>query len=442
VKTASWILSVVLAAWLLGSSAELFAHSAGSEDDSDRMIVTRHFSGIWDQVEQQSQGLAIQVVERIDDSRKSVVYWYTYGADRKTAWFVGVGDLVDNRIDFELFESTDVGFMQDAVPGSDTVESIGSMTIVFDSCDRGVVTFETSDDKAGSGSFKIERLAEIMNTHCTGGISDDMHAYGMFGDQFLELDPARQGIAGKGLATYEDYPGHMEFEVEVEGLPDGSYHLYVGTQIVADFEVSEGYGEVNFASPAEDGDLLLNFDPRGEQIDVQDDDGVVLSSFDNTFEEDDYNHHGPGDGEDHDDDHHYDCESGMGSGMGSGHGSGGGMDDCVDDGDFIEIEVELGNTGILPEAEGEAEWEMNSSRVEFSVEIEDIPAGFYPLLVGGIEQGVIEAFEMHDGDVYGRIKFRDPETHGREHLDFEPRGQKIEVLNGGDVILEVEFPTE
>jgi len=100
------------------------------------------------------------------------------------------------------------------------------------------------------------------------------------------------------------------------------------------------------------------------------------------------------------------------------------------------------NTGVLSDAKGEADWKMNTDRVEFSVEIEDVPVGSYMLKVGGIEEGVIEAFEMHNGAVYGHIKFRDPETTGREYLDFEPRGQKIEVFQGNSVILEANFPTE
>ena len=97
---------------------------------------------------------------------------------------------------------------------------------------------------------------------------------------------------------------------------------------------------------------------------------------------------------------------------------------------------------MLIDAKGEAEWSMHSDRVEFSVEIEDVPIGFYPLKVGGIEVGIIETIEMHDGEIFGHIKFRDPETHGREHLDFEPRGEKIEVLQGESIILEVDFPLE
>jgi hypothetical protein len=71
-----------------------------------------------------------------------------------------------------------------------------------------------------------------------------------------------------------------------------------------------------------------------------------------------------------------------------------------------------------------------------------VPVGSYSLVVGGNEEGIIEALEMHNGEVYGRITFRDPVTHEREHLDFEPRGQKIEVFQGEISVLEVEFPSE
>lgn len=440
-KSIKSLAGLVLTAGLISFVVDLWAHESNRDGHPDGMIVTRHFSGIWDQVDQEAQGLAIQVIEQFDDSRKSVVYWYTYGADRKTSWFVGTGDLEDNRIELELFESDDVGFMQDDDPGSNSVESIGSMVIVFESCDSGSVHFDTSSDEVGSGSFRIKRLLEIMNTHCTGGISDDMHVDGMFGEQYLALEPAREGVSGEGRAKYEDFPGHMEFEVKVEDLPDGNYHLHVGMRNRGDFMVSEGRGEVKYASPPEDGHLPLNFDPRGKRIEVFDDTGAVLSSFNNQMEEDDHRHYGSGDGG-----HVYDCDSyghhGGGMGGGPGGGMGGGMPDCVEDGEYVEIEVDMESTGLLAGAKGEAEWAMNSIRVEFSVEIEDVPEGNYALVVGGIHQATIEAFRMQDGDVHGRIKFRDPEVLRSEPLEFDPRGQLIEVLQGEQVILKVQFPME
>lgn len=425
-----------LAMGLLLSGATLSAHGPG--ESTDHFMVTRHFTGAWDQVDHESQGLTLEVIEQADDSRRSVVYWFTYGADRKTAWYLGIGDLVDNRIEFELYDSTDVGFLQNAQPGNDSVQSIGTMTVVFDSCDSGAVTFETSHAEVGSGTFNIARISEVMNTHCSGSISDDMHADAMFGEQRMELTPAREGIAGRGHARYEDYPGHMEFEIEVEGLPDGDYHLFAGMQDRGGFNVHGGRGELEFTSPGETGTMMMTFDPRGMLIEIHDDQGAVLSSFENRFSRDEHGHHGDGG----DDDHNFDCAHGPGSGHGMGHGMGGSMHDCVNDGEYIEIEVDLENTAVLPGAKGEAEWKMNTRRVEFSVEIEDVPVGRYMLKVGGVEEGIIEAFEMHDGDVYGHIKFRDPQSSGRAHLDFEPRGQKIEVLQGDAVILEANFPSE
>jgi hypothetical protein len=433
------ILTITLTIGLCLSSVNLFAHGPGSGGSEDGLMVTRHFTGAWEQVDQESQGLSLEVIEQADGSRRAVAYWYTYGTDRKTAWYLGIGDLVDDRIEFELYDSVDVGFMQPAQPDNESVQSIGTMTIVFDNCDSGSATFDTSHEEVGSGSFTIGRVSSVMNTYCSGGISDDMHADGMFGEQRLALSPAREGITGSGHARYEGQPGHMEFEVEFEGLPDGDFDMYVGMEHRGIVSVFEGRGNLEFTSPHETGSMMLNFDPREQLIEIHDNQGVMLSSFENSFEAYGQSHHG--EGYDH---HYYDCQNGSGGGMGGGMGGnmGGGMMDCVEDGEFIQIEVDLVNTGVLADAKGEVEWNMNAERVEFSVEIEDVPIGSYTLKVGGVTEGIIEAFEMHTGEVYGRIRFRDPEAYGREHLDFEPRGQTIEILQGDNTILKVEFPSE
>jgi hypothetical protein len=100
--------SVALAVGLVASTTQLVAHETGPGGSPERLIVTRHFTGVWDQVDQEAQGIALEVIEQFDDSRRAVGYWFTYGADRKTAWFLGVGDLIDDRIEFELYESTNI----------------------------------------------------------------------------------------------------------------------------------------------------------------------------------------------------------------------------------------------------------------------------------------------------------------------------------------------
>jgi len=434
-KISRLLLTLLLAMGMTVSAVDAFAQEPGGS--MDQIMVTRNFTGVWEQPNQESQGLTLEVIEQVDGSRRAVAYWYTYGADRQSAWMVGIGDLVDNRIDFELFESSDVGFMQDNLPGDDAVHAIGTMSMVFDSCDNGDVTFETDDANIGSGSFEIHRIAEIMNTHCSGGISDDMHEDAMHSEQRLALEPAREGITGGGHARYGDQPGHMEFDIDVSGLEDGEYHLYVGGQDRGVLTVMDGQGEMEFRSPGETGTMLMTFDPRDMLLEIRDDQGVVLSSYENRFDQDEHDHYGS-------DDHHYDCTSGGGMGGGGmgGGGMGGGMHECVNEGEYIDIDADLVSTGALAGAKGEADWKMYTDRVVFSVSIEDVPAGAYTLKVGGTEEGTINAFQMHDGEVYGRISFRDPAVSGMGVLNFEPRGQAIEVLQGDNVILEVNFPTE
>ena len=400
---------------------------------SAELLVTRSFTGAWGQPNQESQGLSLQVVEQADDSAVAVAYWYTYGNDRKSAWYLGVGNIVEDHITFNLYSSEDVGFMENGKPGDESVKPIGTMMMTFDSCERGMVTYDTSHDEVGTGSFEITRITDVLNMHCSGGISDNMDDRAIFGDQRIELTSARNGMDASGHALYSNAPGNSQFEINTQGLPDGSYHLFVGNRDRGEFMVSGGAGSFRFNSPMVTGRQLLTFDPRGMQISIHDGSGAVLSSFDGMFEREMHGYDG-------DNDHNYDCDSDMGSNMGNNDGHG--MDDCVSDGEALEIHMDLAATGQLQGAEGEAEWEMTTGHMEFSVEIENVPAGNYPLRVAGNEVGIIVAHEMMYSDVFGRIMFRDPQMHGGYHLDFDPRGQTIEVMQGSNVILSVDFPEQ
>ena len=84
--------------------------------------------------------------------------------------------------------------------------------------------------------------------------------------------------------------------------------------------------------------------------------------------------------------------------------------------------------------------EPRADRTDFSVEIEDVPEGGYPLRVGGQIEGVIPVTIRQDGSIEGELEFRNPVEPGKILLDFDPRGQVIEVLDGATVILETTFP--
>jgi len=84
--------------------------------------------------------------------------------------------------------------------------------------------------------------------------------------------------------------------------------------------------------------------------------------------------------------------------------------------------------------------EPREDRTDFSVEIEDVPVGDYPLRVGGQMVGTIPVTMHQDGSIEGELEFRNPVEPGKILLDFDPRGQDIEVSDGSSVILETSFP--
>ncbi len=378
------------------------------------VVVTRNFTGLWNQTNQESQGLNLQVIDQISGNKIAVVYWFTYGDDKESAWFYGIGPASGNRIEMILYEARGIEFLEDDKPGNDRVAEVGTMEIEFSSCDDGVVTFATEMESVGSGVFPIDRLTDLFNTECSGGISDDTPSDVPISEQRVGLVPAREGITGSGHADFEERADRTEFSVEVEDLAEGNYRIIVGGSDRGPLIVGMGIGETEFRSPVEAGKILLTFDPRGELIEVHDGQGAVLTSGDVVIGDDDD----------------------------------GGGDDDGDDGDdgedidfgTTEIEVEFTNTGVFPQASGDARLRPREDRTDFRVEIEDVPEGGYPLRVGGQMVGTIPVTMRQDGSIEGELEFRNPVEPGKILLDFDPRGQAIEVLDGSTVILEMSFP--
>ena len=380
--------------------------------------MTRNFSGLWDQPAHESQGINLQIVDQAGGTKAALAYWFTYGDDRKSAWFVGVGSVTGSQVSMTLFEGSGVGFLESNSPGDDRVSAVGSMEITFSSCDEGEANFSTSLSSVGSGSFEVERLTDLFQTDCSGGVSDDTPSDVQLTEQRISLLPTRAGSLASGHADFEERSDRTEFKVEAEDVPDGNYRIFVGGIDRGGLIVTLGQGETEFRSPAEAGKILLTFDPRGQLIEVHDAQGAILTSGDTTI--------GPGNGGGDDDD------------------NGGGDDDDDNGGNNggeSEIEVDLSNTGVYPLASGDARHRVRSDRVDFQVEIEDVPVGGYELRVGGASVGTIQVVVLQDGSVEGELEFRDPVEPGKLPLNFDPRGQTIEVLEGSTVIMETLFPS-
>jgi hypothetical protein len=379
------------------------------------LVVTRYFSGLWDQPKQESQGIMLQIIDQEEDGKKkAVAYWFTYGDDLDTAWYMAIGLVEGDQVVMKLYTAEGVGFMEDEAPGNAGVSSVGSLILSFHNCNKGIASYEMED--IGIGEFEIKKLAGLYNSRCSGGISDDTPSHAKPIQMEVDLDPAREGIKGKGKAKFWERVDRSDFHVSAEDIPDLVYDIMICDPLVmvGTLTVAGGEGQTQFRSPEAAGKELLSIDPRDCVIELHDGAGAVLTSGDDVLAEKDNGNNG-----------------------GNGNGK-------------MEIEVDMDNTGVYPEAEGEASYLEKNNSIEFEVEIKGVPMGTYPLRVADTPRGEIYVAPDDDDDddkLKGKLRFSNPQKEERELLDFEPRGKWIEVYDDGTVdfdddarIFDVYFP--
>jgi hypothetical protein len=387
-------------------------------------LITGSFSGVWSQPEQESQGMTIQIGEQLGDQKVGLAFWYTYGPDLQTAWYLGVGPVTGNEINLTLYSAGGVGFMAENLEGDESVVPVGTLDLVFKNCNHGTATYmfnEVEGDlviEAESGEFPIKRISSIYRQRCSGGISDDTPKGGKPLQMDVRLYPVADDGVGEGKAKFWERTDRSDFKVEVEGVPaSDAYSVRICADnadpevVVMQFDmvVTDGEGELEFRSPEIADKLNLNFDPRGCKIELLDGETVLLTTGEDVLSE-----------------------------MKPGK---------PDKEDALKIEADFTNTGVegFEAAEGEAEFEVESGGTELSVKIKNVPVGFYAVHIDGVNNGDIEVVE-DDGKLEGKAKFTDPQKADTLELLTDPRGQLIEIFNNaGEVtpaILDVLFPDE
>lgn len=407
------------------SSVLIFSLFISASAVAGNPLITSSFSGVWSQPEQESQGMTVQIGEQFGDQKVGLAFWYTYGPDLQTAWYLGVGPVSGNEINLTLYSAAGVSFMAEDLEGDESVIPVGTLDLVFKNCNHGTASYvfnEVDGDlviEADSGEFPIKRISSIYRQRCSGGISDDTPAGGKPLQLDVRLYPVAEDGIGEGKAKFWERTDRSDFKVEVEGVPaSDAYSVRICADnidpdvLVMQFDlvVTDGEGELEFRSPEIDDKLNLNFDPRGCKIELLDGEEVVLSTGEEVLSE---KMPGKPDKEEE---------------------------------EAFKLEADFTNTGVagFEAAKGEAEFEAESDEIELSVKIKNVPVGFYAVHINGENNGDIEVVD--DGKFEGKAKFTDPQKGESLELLTDPRGQLIEVLNnageGTPVILEVLFPEE
>lgn len=378
------------------------------------ITITSDFTGAWFEPATNGQGIQLQVLS----NGNAGAFWFTFDGNGNQIWALGTGQITGDTLVMQMRTSRGPIFGPNFNPNDLQQVPFGTVTMQFDSCENGNLTWVSNDPQFGSGSMPLVRLSRSGDSFCSGGVSDNTRQ----GDPLLDFRVFLNNLGvfplGDAHADYRQTSTRTDFEVELEDVPVDSYNLMVdGVQrgtinVVATDNGTRG--EIEYSSPQDDGEMLLDFDPLGAQIDILQG-GTLI--FEGMLDPDN-----------------------AGGGNGGGNGGGTGGTGAPPFGNS-ETEVDFNNTGLDPDASGDVELEQRSDRVEFDVEIEDLDIGVYELWVAGVMRAEITVVEV-PGGTEGDVDFRNPVEPGKILLDFDPIGQLITIEQAGSVFLEVTFPTE
>lgn len=359
------------------------------------VTITRGFAGLWHDTNAK-RGFSAEIVETAA-GKQLVAFWITTDAAGKPMWVIGQGPIVGNR-------AVLAAVVGNSATASSGTQNWGQMTVSFSDCAHGTVQFAPTDPRQQRGQTTIARLSPDAGKSCSGGISDDHGGADVRIVQFF----TNTGVvpAASGKARFEARSDRSDFKVEAEDLPIGDYSLRVAGVEKATLTVTTSAngteGEVEFRSPAEPGKILLDFDPRNQIVDIAQGSTVFLTT-----------------------------KIGTESTGGGDNGGAGGTTSRYD------LRVEGAHDG----AEFKATLDSGRLVSEFRVELEDVAVGSYTLNVGGADRGTIDVVAVQGG-TEGEIEFRDPPEPDHLPLDFDPRGQLVQIESNGSVILSGTFPTQ
>jgi hypothetical protein len=285
-------------------------------------------------------------------------------------------------------------------------------TISVGALGRGQMEWE-SDDSGGNLDFdprgKLIDVAGPDGVWFSGGLEGSIPgvnqcAFSETETPLVAAPAAGSGSGGTRLRVREDC--RRDFSLEIEDVPLGAYDLLIGGVPKGTIQVvnvgGQNKGEIEFTSePDDSGELFLDFDPVGAEVEVRQADNLFFSLT-----------QGP-----------------------PGSGGGGGSASCS--GAPTEIAAPLLNSGAVPAASGDARYRLRADcRADFSVEIEDVADGNYEFRVGGTTVGTIAVSGGR-----GELEFSDPVEPGKGPLGFDPRGQTVEVFHGATLLLQRSFPS-
>ena len=125
-------------------------------------------SGQWYNPSRDGEGIFLEVV-RTNSGQQIAVSWFTYDTEGFQLWLVGNvaidGDTTSVTTPLVVTGGAKFGDAYD--PADVQRETWGTLTLTFNNCSSGLLSYASSVDGFGSGAIELTRLTSLTQVQCT-----------------------------------------------------------------------------------------------------------------------------------------------------------------------------------------------------------------------------------------------------------------------------------
>ncbi len=148
-----------------GGSDASVSFEVSSDPAGNPFVIQPGTSSAWYDPQRNGEGFVMEILP----AGRAVMYWFTYDDTGRQDWYIAVGAIQANRIEFnQLLQVSGGEFGPGFNPAKVTESVVGSAVFSWSGCDQGVMVWELNrGDDYRKGRMNLQRLSSVLGLGCS-----------------------------------------------------------------------------------------------------------------------------------------------------------------------------------------------------------------------------------------------------------------------------------
>jgi len=144
----------------IGGTDQTLSFQVTDQPEPPPFVLEPGISSAWYDPSHSGEGFLLEILA----DNRAAMYWFTYDSEGAQDWYIAVGEIRGNRIEFpSLLRVSGGEFGPGFDPSKITEEPVGSASFIWSDCDAGDMSYQIGNQH---GRMQLFRLTRLMSIDC------------------------------------------------------------------------------------------------------------------------------------------------------------------------------------------------------------------------------------------------------------------------------------